>query len=69
MHSSGGSGTEVSIEHMSTKSTQKKTINGTYPLCMQVCRLCVGTNKVAVNSRLINAIKLPLVFEEIGLTQ
>lgn len=68
MHSSGGSGTEVSIEH-EHKINPKKTINGTYPLCMQVCRLCVGTNKVAVNSRLINAIKLPLVFEEIGLTQ
>lgn len=36
---------------------------------MQVCRLRVGTNKVAFNSRLINAIKLPLEFEEIGLTK
>lgn len=68
MHSSGGSDTKVSIEYISTESTRRE-IKRTYPLCMKVCRLCMGTNEVAPNSRLINAIKLPLKFEEIGLTK
>lgn len=52
------------------KSEEKKeSTEKTNPLCVEVCWLSIHANKVAVNSRLVNAIKFPLVFEEIRLTK
>ena len=47
----------------------KKGSRETNPLCVEICWLSIHANKVAINSRLVNAIKLPLVFEEIRLTK
>lgn len=40
-----------------------------YPLCMEVCLLSIGADKVAINARLVNAIKFPLELEKVCLTK
>lgn len=44
-------------------------VQGTYPLCMEVCLLSIRANKVAINSRLVNAIKFPLELEKVRLAE
>ena len=68
MRSFGESGTKVSGEIVSTNQSSI-TIQGTYPLCMEICLLSIRTNKVAINSRFVNAIKFPLELEKVRLSE